>query len=296
MRDSFSTYHPIVNFVYFALVLTFAMCLMHPLCLVISLASAVWYALYLKGEKQVRFSFSYLIPMMLVAAIVNPAFNHRGVTILTYLPSGNPLTLESIAYGLAAAVMLAAVVVWFSCYSAVVTSDKFIYLFGHIIPSLSLVLSMTLRFVPKFKNQLQAVQQSQQAIGRDISQGSVLHRIKLSVTILPIMVTWSLENAIETADSMKSRGYGLAGRTAFSIYHWEERDKIALTWLAICGGYLAVGWYAGVLSYQYYPVMTGAAITANSISVYAIYTALCTTPMLLNWKEKRTWNKIMTQQ
>lgn len=44
-----------------------------------------------------------------------------------------PLTLESIAYGCAAAVMLVAVLFWFSCYNEVMTSDKFMYLFGRII-------------------------------------------------------------------------------------------------------------------------------------------------------------------
>ena len=41
----------------------------------------------------------------------NPAFDHEGATLLAYLPSGNPLTLESIAYGVAAAVMHGAAVV-----------------------------------------------------------------------------------------------------------------------------------------------------------------------------------------
>ncbi len=295
MRDSFSTYHPLVNFLYFALVLLFSMCLMHPICLAISLGSGIYYALHLNGKKQMKFGLRYLLPMMIVAAIVNPAFNHQGITILTYLPSGNPLTLESMVYGVAAAAMMAAVVIWFSCYSAVMTSDKFVYLFGRIIPALSLVLSMTLRFVPKFKGQLQTVQQSQQAIGRDSSQGSLLHRMRLGITVLSIMVTWSLENAIETADSMKSRGYGLPNRTAFSIYVLEERDRIALIWLIFCGCYMAAGWAIGALRYQYYPVMTGAPMAPFTLSFQAIYLALCTTPMMLNWKEARTWNKILTQ-
>ena len=83
-------------------------------------------------------------PWRLLAALVNPAFNHEGATILTYLPSGNPLTLESMLYGVAAAVMLASVVLWFSSYNEVMTSDKFVYLFGRVIPALSLVLSMAL--------------------------------------------------------------------------------------------------------------------------------------------------------
>ncbi len=45
------------------------------------------------------------------------------------------------------------------------------------------------------------------------------------------MVTWSLENAIETADSMRARGYGLPGRTSFSIYRFDSRDSSALAWL-----------------------------------------------------------------
>ena len=78
------------------------MFLMDPVSLAISLASALVYAVYLNGRRAVRFSLLYMLPMMVVAALVNPAFNHEGATILTYLPSGNPLTLESILYGAAA--------------------------------------------------------------------------------------------------------------------------------------------------------------------------------------------------
>jgi energy-coupling factor transport system permease protein len=31
--------------------------------------------------------------------------------------------------------MLISVITWFNCYSAVMTSDKFVYLFGRIIPA-----------------------------------------------------------------------------------------------------------------------------------------------------------------
>ena len=246
-RDTFSGYHPIINFLYFALVLLFSMFFIHPVSLFISLCTALIYAVTLNGRKAVHMSLRMLLPMMVIAAVVNPIFNHAGVTILTYLPSGNPLTLESILYGLAAALMLGAVILWFSCYNAVMTSDKFVYLFGRIIPALSLILSMTLRFVPKFKAQLQVVARAQTCIGRDASNGTLLQRTRKGLTILSIMVTWSLENAIETADSMKSRGYGLPGRTAFSIYRFDDRDRAALLWLLFCGGYILCGWAAGGL-------------------------------------------------
>ena len=108
-RDTFSSFHPVINFLYFALVLVFSMCFMHPVCLCISLISALVYDIYLKGRKAVSFSLKFVLPMMILSAIVNPAFSHEGITILTYLPTGNPLTLESIIYGLASAAMLGCV-------------------------------------------------------------------------------------------------------------------------------------------------------------------------------------------
>jgi len=293
-RDTFSGCHPAVNFLYFALVLVFTMVFLHPVSLVLSMGTALLYLVALKGTGTVKQGMKVLIPMMLMAAILNPAFNHEGVTILTYLPSGNPLTLESILRGLAGAVMLAAVITWFQCYSAVMTSDKFVYLFGRVIPALSLVLSMTLRFIPKFRAQLGVVTQAQRCLGRDVSQGSVAQRVRTGITILSILITWSLENAIETADSMKGRGYGLPGRTAFSIYRFDKRDRALLIWLLTLGGYILVGWLTGNLAWQYAPVI-GGAMGLLPLTFQGAYLALCLTPVLLNRKEDQAWNAMQSE-
>ena len=265
---------------------------MHPVCLGVSLVSALVYIINLRGRKAVRFSLLFMLPMVLLAALVNPAFSHAGATILTYLPSGNPLTLESICYGLAAAAMLASVMIWFTCYNEVMTSDKFVYLFGRIIPALSLALSMTLRFVPKFIDQIKVVSEAQRCAGRDASEGNLFQRARNGLTVLSITITWSLENAIETADSMKSRGYGLPGRTAFSIYRFDSRDKTALLWLLFCGGYITSGWVAGGVYWRYYPTMQGVAPGPFPVSFMLVYLALCLTPVILNMREDRIWAQL----
>ena len=294
-RDTFSSYHPVVNFLFFALALGCTMFFMHPVSLCISLISAFVYALYLNGWKTVRFSLLYLLPMMVMTALLNPAFSHEGVTILTYLPSGNPLTLESIAFGIGAAGMLAAVVLWFSCYTEVMTSDKFVYLFGRIMPALSLVLSMTLRFVPKFQAQFHVVREGQKCVGRDISDGGILTRMKHTVTIFSIMITWALENAIETADSMKSRGYGLKGRTAFSIYRFDCRDKWAVIWLLFCGSVIICCAFLGYMDWRYFPTIKGVEVTLWSAMVQLVYFALCSTPVFLNRREDRKWSCLRSE-
>ena len=292
MKDRFAQYHPLVNFLYFTLVLVFSMVLRHPLAQGVSLLCACIYAVQAEGQRAVLFCLKWCLPVFLLTALFNPAFSHEGVTILLYLPTGNPLTLESVLYGVSAGVLLVTVMVWFMNSSRVITSDKFLYLFGRVIPALSLVLSMTLRFIPKFKSQLAAVVEAQRSIGRDISQGSLLRRMKLAVSVLSIMITWALENAMDTADSMKGRGYGLPGRTAFSIYRLDDRDKSALAFLLLCAFCLVMGTAASAFSFRYYPGIRAGARTPLALSFQLVYAALCAMPILLNAFEERKWKSI----
>ena len=292
MQDSFSKYHPLVNFLYFTLVIGFSMALNHPLAQGISLTCAVIYAVQTEGKKAVLFTVKWCFPIMLLAAFINPAFSHEGITILLYFPTGNPLTLESILYGLSAGVMIATVMLWFANFNRVITSDKFIYLFGRMIPAMSLVLSMTLRFVPKFKAQMNTVIDAQKTIGRDITEGSLWRRIKIAVTVLSIMVTWALENAIETADSMKSRGYGLKGRSAFSIYRMDDRDTMALLYLGFCGFYLLAGALLSAFGFRYFPSIRYIGLNCVTLSFQFVYLILCLMPVVLNWAEERKWKAI----
>ena len=234
MGDPFYDCHPAVNFLYFAMVITFSMCLMHPVCLVFSLVGAMWYTARLRGGRALRGYLRWIIPMMVMAALVNPAFVHQGVTLLAYLPSGNPLTLESILYGLAAACMLA------------------------------------------------AVAQAQRFWGRDTANGSLRQRTRNALKVFSIMVTWSLESAIDTADSMRSRGYGEPGRTAFSIYRFDDRDRGLLLWLLFCGVYLLAGTLARGMKFRYYPMLMGAQPQAITVSFFAVYLLLCLTPVGLS--------------
>lgn len=295
MRDFFSDYHPFVNLIYFTFVISFSLVLTHPLAQGIALVCAIIYAVTVNGKKSVFFLLKFCLPTVLLTAFINPAFNHEGATTLLFFPNGNPLTLESILYGFSAGVMIITTMMWFSSFNRVMTTDKFIYLFGKVIPALSLVLSMSLRFVPKFKYQMQTVDEAQRSIGRDVWSGSLLERTKNAIHIFSIMITWSLENAIETADSMKSRGYGLRGRTAFSIYRFDQRDKYALIWLSFCGLFIVAGALLGSFGFRYFPDIRYAAFDMTTIPFYYIYSALCITPVILNYKEERKWKILVSE-
>lgn len=288
MMDGFSSYHPAVNFCYFAVVLGFTMFLLHPACLAISLVGALLYAGRLKGRRALAGQLAYLFPLLLITGAMNPLFNHRGITILAYLPGGNPLTLESILYGLAAAALFGAVILWFSCCQQVMTSDKFLYLFGRVAPALSLLLSMALRFVPRFKARLDQVRLAQRALfgGEGEEVRSRLHRAACALSAL---VAWSMESAIETADSMKCRGYGLPGRTYYAPFRLERRDKLALLCLGTCGIWLGVGAFLGGFSWRYFPAVGGWEPSWYRVALLAVYALLCGAPTLIDSWEGWRW-------
>ena len=59
MRDGFSFYHPLVNFLYFTLVIGFSMGLNHPMAQVVSLACACTYGIQTQGRQAVTFCLKW---------------------------------------------------------------------------------------------------------------------------------------------------------------------------------------------------------------------------------------------
>lgn len=292
MKDTFSTYHPFLNLMYFLGVLGITMFVTHPVLLGISFVTAVVYSCLLKGlGRTVKFNLVFAIPSMVIVALINPLFNHYGVTVIGYLHNGNPFTLESCVYGVVMAGMLASTLLWFSCYTEVMTTDKFVYLFGKVIPAMSLVLSMTLRFVPRFVKELTVISDGQKCIGRSTSNGSVVKKVKHGITIFSILITWALENAIETADSMKCRGYGEKGRTAFSLYRFDGRDRSCLIFMVLSFGLVLVGASQGYAYASYNPkiAVVGIPLNPGSLLVFGSYLAFCLMPVVMELWDRQMW-------
>lgn len=292
MNSAFRSYHPIINFLYFFFVFVGSMFFMHPICIMISFLSGLSYSLTLRGIQSLKFYSLYVLPMAVFSIIIQVAFQHKGVTILMYFHNGNPFTLESILFAVASSMMIVSVIFWFSCYNEIITSDKLMFLFGKWIPSLSLIISMVLRFVPKLKEQIKEISKAQKYIGHDISKGTILQRIKNGTKIISILVTWALENGIETADSMKGRGYGLPNRTSFSIYCFDKRDKKALIFMIVLGLYVVIGVFCGRFYFRYYPYIKGVEFTPFSISVFLSYFLFCIWPTVIEKWEDRKWKKL----
>ena len=288
MRSVFSTYHPVINFGFFCAVIGTGIFIRHPIFLTIGVAAALVYALMMGGKGTLKFFLCFILPMLLLFTVVNPIVNARGETVLFYTKYSQ-ITLEATLYGLMSGFMLAAVLLWFSCYNKVMTSDKFVYLFGRIMPAISLIFSMVMRFVPNFKMQIVKISDAQKCIGRDVSSGSRMQRARHGVKILSIMLTWALENAIDTADSMRSRGYGMKNRSTFSIYRFDTRDRLAAGFLALMTIIVIFGVSAGRCLVEFYPAIVMAEFDYLTAITCAAYLGLCFFPVAAELKEVAAW-------
>ena len=244
--------HPLLNFVYFAVIIGVTMFSNHPAILLSSFITAWFYSVLLKGKKAMRFNFMVLLPVILIIVLLNALNVHNGVTVLFYL-NGNRITLEAIIFGFVQGIMLSSVIIWFTCFSAIVTEDKFIYLFGRIAPVIALTISMIFRFIPLLKNRFNEVSTAQRCMGRRKNGRSLTRRIRQFGKEISILIAWSLEASIESADSMEARGYGLRGRTSFHLFRLTGKECQILVLMLVLGVICIAACAMDYTNIYYYP-------------------------------------------
>ena len=289
----FDRLHPIPSLFYFVAVLAVAMLTRHPVIVSICYLSGVVFCGMLIGIRRLLKSLLYTVPLMLLLALTNPLFVHRGQTALFFL-NGRPVTLEALIYGAVSAVMIMAVFYWCRCYSQIMTSDKFVYLFGRAVPKLSLVLTMTLAFLPKMRRSLREIDDAQRAMGIYASQ-SYTDRIRGKLRALSVLLSNSLESSIDTADSMLARGYGLKGRSSYTVYRFTLGDGLYLALTTLFGSFCVVLIFLGVSEFSYYPTLFPLDATIPSCLLYVALTLLTGSSVLMEVKETILWRYLKSK-
>lgn len=313
MSSGFKGYHPLVNVLFFISIIAFGMLLRHPVYLVISFISSTAYYLKLSGKDGRKTVFRFLLPMLLFVVIINSFFNHYGVTTLFILPSGNNFTFEALVMGIVSGITVVSVIQWFFCSNEVVTEDKFMHIFGRILPKGALVVSMILRFVPLYRRRYKEISQARKCMGLN-GTDSFICKMKNTFKNIGILVSWSFENAIETADSMKARGYGLKDRTYYSRFQWHTGDTLALILLVLFDALIIFGLISNSAYCIYNPyviinqpseigttyIINELNLTINPFGFLSIvsliaFTLLCFLPLTIDLKENIKWHRLQSK-
>lgn len=289
----FDRLHPITAFVYFMLLLLVAMLTMNPVIITICYLASIVFCGMLIGMRKLMSSLAYNFPLMLMIALTNPMFVHKGETILFFL-NDNPVTKEAIIYGVFASMMIMSVFYLCRCYTEIMTSDKFIYLFGRVIPKLSLVLSMILAFIPKLKRKYREIDEAQKALGIYATQ-SYVDKLRSKIRVLSILLTNSLESSVDTADSMRARGYGLKGRTSYAIYRFTASDFAYLVFSIVLGVSIVVLIMLGASKFYYYPTVTVIKGTPTAYILYLSLVLLAGSSIFMEVKENILWRYLKSK-
>ena len=274
----FECYHPGINLLFFLCVIPAAVVLKQPVFLLISFLCAFAYSVR-RGKRRTLIFDLCLIPLVLLFTWYYVSFHHFGMTVLWKNFIGNNMTLEAFLRGLTIGLSAASVLMWLSCLFSVFTADKVVYLFGRISPRLSLFLSVLLRMCPRIKAQAKKIGVARRGIGRGVGQGNLFRRIANACRIFSMLISWLIEAMATISDSMKSRGYLLRGRTAFSIYRFDNRDRGFVVALFSCLTVVIMGMLLGQTGIRFDPRIHMNPITPLSALFYLSYAVLCLLPL-----------------
>ena len=283
----FERCHPAVNFIYFVAVIAGMVGFIHPIFLAISFLCAFAYSVKRNGGKALLFNL-LLLPFVAAFALYYSSYHHFGVTVIRQNFIGNRMTVEALVYGFVLGFVVAGVMIWMSCVYAVFSSDKVVYLFERVSPRLSLFLAILLRMVPRIKKEAKKINMAQRGIGRGIDQGNLLRRMRNGLRILSMLITWTIESLTSASESMQSRGSTLRGRSAFSIYRFDNRDRAYVITTFACLTVTMMGVMLRQTDMQYDPRIVFNPITPMSYLFYLGYAVLCLMPLALEiWTEYR---------
>ena len=274
----FERCHPAVNLIYFATVIAGTVTFQHPVFLAISFLSACAYSIRRNRGKAVVFNLC-MLPLAAAFAVYYSSYHHFGITVLQQNFVGNNMTLESLVYGLVLGICAAGVCIWMSCVYSVFSTDKMVYLFGRVSPRLSLYLAILLRMVPRIKKEAKKINMAQRGIGRGAGQGNGWQRIKNTIRILSMLITWTIDSLMTASDAMRSRGSSLRGRTAFSIYRFDNRDRVYVIGMFLCITLTMMAVLLKFTGMTYDPRIIWKMITPVMSLFYLGYAILCLMPL-----------------
>jgi len=97
------------------------------------------------------------------------------------------------------------------------------------VDELSIMLTISLRFIPTLLDETQKIMDAQRARGANFGEGSLVQQMKtLTPIFLPIFVS-SLERAEELANVLEVRGYQAGEkRSTFRQLKWRKQDTLCL--------------------------------------------------------------------
>ena len=271
--------HPAVYLIYYFIMVLFAFIFSDPYFVVTFLA-LILVLIALQGvSSELKNILKFFIPLSVLIMILNPLLNRTGAHRI-YLWQNFFITYEAIAYGILMSLALLIVILIFSSYNRSVSYQEMLYIFSKKLPIISMIIVMALRFIPLINSRAIEVQKlnNLKTNGVEFDDDENDHsgdledsnkpdldefnsnintdydsKLKTLGKIMGITVSWSLEESMFTAKSMKARGYNATERTSYLSYRFGSADYVFLAIIFVTVSIIVVGLLQGVGMINIYP-------------------------------------------
>jgi ABC-type cobalt transport system, permease component CbiQ and related transporters len=290
--------HPAVYVLYYFILIIFAFLYNDPYYLV-SFLICISVLIALQGiSQEFKGLIKFFIPMSILIIILNPLTSHVGTTQI-YITGNFSITLEALIYGILMSTSLLIILLVFTSYNRAVSYQEMLYLFSKRFPHISMVIIMALRFVPLLSYRLSEVNKVfkfNQKRTRSGEGESRTDKIKKIANKLAVVVSWSMEESMLTAKSMKARGYGIKKRTSYLSYKFRKIDYLFISLILITTITSIFGLLQGYGRIEVYPTITFN-ISENFLSIYYLTFLILLIPMIyMELRERMVWYEFRTKK
>jgi len=290
ISSRFYIMHPAVILLYYIGAFSYVFLYFHPLFLLTGCVFLTALAFYYRGKRK---TLSALLPLMLVGLsflVLNLLLNHRGKHVLFYLLD-KPITMEAGFYGLCSMLLVISMFIAFISFNALINGERFLYLFARALPRTAFIISMALRYASIFKKRTAELAQVQKLRRSDNDSPKLTSKIKNKGSLLMALVTWSLEEGMQTAEALKAKGYGSGKRSLYRSYHFTFKDGcflLILSALMIASYGLS---FMGAGQYQFYPRLANLSMSGTDWAAYFLMIVFFALPLFLEIRAaiQRSW-------
>lgn len=235
---------------------TVALCMLavEPVLAAISLAGALLFSLIVRGTGSTARGLVWELPLLALVCLANPLFSASGSTLLFKL-GPRSVYLESLAYGAIMGALMVAVVLWFEGAAAVLSQDRLLALAPRRARALPLLAGMVAQLVPQLLRRSRDVRA---ALAACTAAGPRPAAREALMRTSSLLLSWSLEESLERADSMRARGWESGRpRTCYRPERLRSRDVAALCGIAaLLAAAAACAWLL-CADWRFYPRMSG---------------------------------------
>ncbi len=275
IRRSCERLHPLVILIYGCLALAVVLAVSSPLVLGLCLIGALIVSTALKGFRVTLSRLGAFLAFALAIALINGLFSSSGATLLWRFGLFS-VSVEGIAYGCFAGLVLVAVALWGMALGDLLDGNQIFLLMGSRFPRISLMIALSLRLLPLMVRRGKLIGESLGACSA--ANRSAQTKVQGPFRQISTLMAWSMENTLIAGETMRARSWGRiergGRRTNYRSRRLSSFDWMALGILGLLTAWFIISLASGgsrALAFGFYPHMSSLEFSWSLVPLALFY-------------------------